>query len=241
MSYSLNSQTIIPLSGCAQTTWNYKTWFQSSCTENSDARTEENQYLTAEQKFRLETPWTDKIVQVTFLSGRNRFSRCFLEKMSVLRCIFFFMLEKFHACVAAKKWLLFMPHGENKNMGNLLVSHLYLDEEMFTLLFKALVRPHLEYAQFVWNQYLNGGVASTTWYPATVLMFVFAHVLAYVSARFAQIYQLLHKLLSINIILKSIKGHNSVEKFGKIICISHNMDHIYQCINKILSKSIHYF
>ena len=29
-----------------------------------------------------------------------------------------------------------------------------------------------------------------------------------------------------NIILKSIKGHNSVEKFGNIMCISHNMDHI---------------
>ena len=52
---------------------------------------------------------------------------------------------------------------------------------------------------------------------------------------------LFHKILSINIILKSIKGHNSVEKFGKIMCISHNMDHTYQCINKILSKSIHYF
>ena len=35
-------------------------------------------------------------------------------------------------------------------------------------------------------------------------------------------------ILSINIILKSIKGHNSVEKFGKIMCISHNMDYIYQ-------------
>ena len=34
-----------------------------------------------------------------------------------------------------------------------------------------------------------------------------------------------HKQL--NIILKSIKGHNSVEMFGKIMCISHNMDHIY--------------
>ena len=35
---------------------------------------------------------------------------------------------------------------------------------------------------------------------------------------FGQIYQLFHKILSINIILKSIKGH--VEKFGKIMCIS---------------------
>ena len=34
---------------------------------------------------------------------------------------------------------------------------------------------------------------------------------------------------------------NSVEKFWKIMCISHNIDHIYKCINKILSKSIHYF
>ena len=28
-------------------------------------------------------------------------------------------------------------------------------------------------------------------------------------------------------ILKSVKGPNSVGKFGKIICISSNMDHIY--------------
>ena len=62
-----------------------------------------------------------------------------------------------------------------------------------------------------------------------------------VTTRFDQIHQLFHKIFSINIILKSIKGHNSVEKFGKIMCICHNMDHIYQCINKILSKSFHYF
>ena len=62
-----------------------------------------------------------------------------------------------------------------------------------------------------------------------------------VKTRFDQIHNLFHKILSINIILKSIKGHNSVEKFGKIMCISHNMDHIYQLINKLLSKSIHYF
>ena len=47
-----------------------------------------------------------------------------------------------------------------------------------------------------------------------------------VTTRFDQIHQLFHKILSINIILKSIKGHNSVEKFRKIISISHNMDHI---------------
>ena len=62
-----------------------------------------------------------------------------------------------------------------------------------------------------------------------------------VTTRFNQIHNLYTKILSINIILKSIKGHNSVEKFGKIMCTSHNMDHIFQCINKILSKSIHYF
>ena len=49
-----------------------------------------------------------------------------------------------------------------------------------------------------------------------MLIFVVAHVLAYKyqCIRFDQIYQLFHKILSINIILKSIKGHNSVEKFG---------------------------
>ena len=62
-----------------------------------------------------------------------------------------------------------------------------------------------------------------------------------VPTRFDQVHQLFHKILSTNIILKSIKGQNSVEKFGKVMCISHNMVHIYQCINKILSKSIHYF
>ena len=62
-----------------------------------------------------------------------------------------------------------------------------------------------------------------------------------VTTRFDQTHQSLHKILSIHIILKSVKDHNSVEKFEKIMCISHNMDHIYQCINKILSKAIHYF
>ena len=62
-----------------------------------------------------------------------------------------------------------------------------------------------------------------------------------VTTRFDQIHQLFHKIIGTNIILKSIKGHNSVEKFGKIMCFNNNMDHIYQCINKILSKSIHYF
>ena len=63
-----------------------------------------------------------------------------------------------------------------------------------------------------------------------MLIFVVAHVSASkninVSTRFDQIHQLFHKILSINIILKSIKGHNSVEKFGKAMCISHNMDDI---------------
>ena len=48
-----------------------------------------------------------------------------------------------------------------------------------------------------------------------------------VFTRFDQIHPLVHKILSINITLKSIKGHNSVEKVRKIMYISHNMDHIY--------------
>ena len=36
-----------------------------------------------------------------------------------------------------------------------------------------------------------------------------------VSTRFDQSHQLFHKILSLNIILKSIKGHNSVENLGK--------------------------
>ena len=70
---------------------------------------------------------------------------------------------------------------------------------------------------------------------------MFWHKNINVSTKFDQIHQLFHKIFSINIILKSIKGHNSVEKFGNIMFISHNMDHIYQCINKILSNAIHYF
>ena len=56
-----------------------------------------------------------------------------------------------------------------------------------------------------------------------------------VTTRFDQIDQLFHKILCKNIILKSIKGHNSVEKIGKIVCISHNMD---QCINKFYQNSL---
>ena len=66
-----------------------------------------------------------------------------------------------------------------------------------------------------------------------MLLHMFWHKNVSVTTRLDQIHQLFHKILSINIILKSIKGHNSVGKFGKIMCISHNMDHIYQCINKI--------
>ena len=73
-----------------------------------------------------------------------------------------------------------------------------------------------------------------------LLLHMFWHKHINVPTRFDKIHQVFHKILSINIILKSIKGNNSVEKFGKIMCISHNLDHICQCINKILSKSIHY-
>ena len=62
---------------------------------------------------------------------------------------------------------------------------------------------------------------------------MFWHTNINVSTRFDQIYQLFHKILSINIILKSIKGHSSVEKFGKIMCISHNIDHMQK---QILTK-----
>ena len=43
----------------------------------------------------------------------------------------------------------------------------------------------------------------------------------------------LYQTLSINIILKSIKGHNSVKKFGKIICIrQYSSQHgSYTCIS----------
>ena len=77
--------------------------------------------------------------------------------------------------------------------------------------------------------------------PRTLVKSDMFPIYAAIDKRFEQIHQLFHKIMSINIILKSIKGHNSVDKFHKIMCISHNMDHIYQCINKILSKSIHYF
>ena len=62
-----------------------------------------------------------------------------------------------------------------------------------------------------------------------------------VSTRFDQIHQLFHKILNINIILKSIKGHKLLKSSESVMCISHNMDHIYQCINKTLSKSFYYF
>ena len=58
-----------------------------------------------------------------------------------------------------------------------------------------------------------------------LLLLLFRHKNINVSTNFDRIHQLFHKILSINVILKSIKGHNSVDKFGKIMCISHNMDH----------------
>ena len=43
----------------------------------------------------------------------------------------------------------------NSIMGIIRRSFTYLDEEIFRLLFKALVRPHLEYVQLVWCPYLK--------------------------------------------------------------------------------------
>ena len=60
-----------------------------------------------------------------------------------------------------------------------------------------------------------------------LLLCMFWHKNINVSTRFYQIHQVFHKRLNISIILKSIKGHNSVEKFEKIMYISHNMDHIW--------------
>ena len=56
--------------------------------------------------------------------------------------------------------LTFDTHIETKvNKANSIIGIIrrpftYLDEEMFRLLFKALVRLHLEYAQSVWCPYL---------------------------------------------------------------------------------------
>ena len=44
---------------------------------------------------------------------------------------------------------------------------------------------------------------------------------------FIEIHKLIHKILSINKILTSIKGHNSVKKSAKITCIRHNVDLLY--------------
>ena len=68
-----------------------------------------------------------------------------------------------------------------------------------------------------------------------------------VTTRFDQMHQIVHKMWSIYISLQSIKGHNSVEKIGKIMCISHNMNHIHVTVITILMheqnfiKSIRYF
>ena len=39
-----------------------------------------------------------------------------------------------------------------------------------------------------------------------------------------EIHKLIHKILSINKILTSIKGHNCVKNLPKILCIRNNMD-----------------
>ena len=59
------------------------------------------------------------------------------------------------------KHLTFETHIEtkvntaNSIMGIIRRSFTYLDEEIFTLLFKALVRRHFEYTQSVWSPYLK--------------------------------------------------------------------------------------
>ena len=63
-----------------------------------------------------------------------------------------------------------------------------------------------------------------------------------ITTRFDQIHQLFHKILNINKILKSIKGHNSVEKFRKIMCIHHSMDYdIYMYVDRSIYVKIQYW
>ena len=42
-----------------------------------------------------------------------------------------------------------------------------------------------------------------------------------------EIHELIHKILSINKILISIKGHNSAKNWPKILCIRNNMDLVF--------------
>ena len=63
--------------------------------------------------------------------------------------------------VYVNQHLIFDTHIETKvNKANCIKgiirrSFTYLDEKMFRLLFKAMVRPHLEYAQSIWCPYLK--------------------------------------------------------------------------------------
>ena len=52
-----------------------------------------------------------------------------------------------------KKHIQLSVNKANSIVGLIRRSFVYLDESMFTLLFKALVRPHLEYAASVWNPF----------------------------------------------------------------------------------------
>ena len=57
---------------------------------------------------------------------------------------------KFHrqAAAAIKK--------ANSSLGIIKKSFTFLDEEMLTLLFKSLVRPHLEYGNIIWGPFYKG-------------------------------------------------------------------------------------
>ena len=52
-----------------------------------------------------------------------------------------------------------------------------------------------------------------------------------------EIHKLIHKRLSINKILTSIKGHNSVKNWPKIMCIRYNMDLVYKIWSKFINFS----
>ena len=100
---------------------------------------------------RISLPWKQNYINPEYFMRKSDGTLIKLEVSNCEKDVWVYIDEH----LTFETHIVTKVNKANSTMGLIRRSFTYLDEEMFVLLFKALVRPHLEYAQPVWSLYLK--------------------------------------------------------------------------------------